>query len=63
MSLEEETVAEETVRKLGHVVIDLMQASARLYSAIIEKNPRAKGLFKKVKKLAEEISEICEELP
>jgi len=63
LSLREETVTEQNVAIMCSKILELVSASARLYSALIEKKPYAKGLFKKVKKLAEEISEICEELP
>ena len=63
MSLKKETVAEQTVKTIAGKVIQLMNTTARLYAALEDNKPSVKGLFKKVKKLTEEISDLAEELP
>ena len=64
MSLEQKTVIDDTIIELLKKSWDLTMTTYDLWKiAVHEKKPVHITLFNKVKKLADEVKLICEELP
>lgn len=63
MSLKEEIVLDEIAETLVTKAWGLADATLELWRKVNRRKQLPKSLLKKIKKLAQEINEICEELP
>lgn len=64
MSLEKTAIVDETIEKLSIQALQFMELASELWNKVMHKRLEPpKALLKKIKKLAKDLSETCEELP